>query len=659
MSTPQANRKPLNTGRELLFRSIDALNSFGHGDVGGNVSKYPAVVVFLGEKSCEYLEQVKQPLDDNWNNAMHLEYLNIYPKGDSFACKKLVRDEDDPTTADWSEEIDDYEEALNTAVVTMLGKDEKVFSDSSAVKFDFILDATEEKGLAFYTLFRDLKCYINITKFKSLYLMLDQNPSNVKKSDELLQFILHDDQLDSPNIYLISNQQRNKKFLLNDRIWMNYRLIANLIILAGNKNFTGTNFALSIGIKTVSYAIVPKPTDQIGEVSVDTLLNEMYNMERNRFVTTAQPWSVARFRDRIGMDMDNTIEEANNLLINLVSNGMGFNSEAVYYLPYTTDRDLADLQKEKNYSIKAIDGRCYGAATAYVNMYCKQPIINFFEANDRHTQVRQELKAFLLSRFNYFELQQLRELRSEIIQCILLPVTRKAAQPADIRAAFDIQAKRETKELFYNMYKEALAESLNTIFDEIDRFEQDYNQICKEMRNERIANGDEEATIEHYYQAVVRDYINEKQNYARGMAFPAVFNLELNKQGMLEAIFGEYCEMIKREKVFALDFEQEIKERSDKLSATEQQSFVQSELINQIEGSMRLNNVIEFQEMKLATYYLINDKAEYAARLRNDNGYAIGDYLLFNLNRTDCIEQMEIYLIPDTKLIHLLSSEDL
>lgn len=659
MSGTQASKKPLNTGRELLFRSIDELNKFGHGDVGGNVSKYPTVVVFLGSKASEYFEQVKQPLDDNWNNAMHLEYLQVYPSGDGFACKKLVRNEDDPTQADWSEELDDFAGALNDSVVTMLGKDEKVFSDSSAVKFDFILDATEEKGHGYYELYRDLKCIINITKFKTLYLMIDQNPANVKASDHLLQEILNDEKLDSPNVYLISNQQKNKKFLLKDRIWLNYRLIANLIILAANKNFTGTNYALNIGIKTVSYAIVPKPTDQIGEVAMDTLLNEMYNMESRRYVQDGQTWTVARFKERIGMDVDNTIEMANNLLIEVFSTASAFRADAVYYLPYTTDKDLDELQKDKSYNLKMIDARCSGAASAYINCNCKQPILDYFEKEDRPACVRRDIKNFLMSRFNFFELQQLRDLRGEITQCILQPVTRMAAMPADIRAAFEIQAKRESKELFYQMYKNVLAEVINDLLDEVEAYDQNYKQICREMRNERIGNGDEEQSIEEFYQRVVRDYITEKQNFSQGPAFPRVFNMDLDKAGILQEILNQYCEMIKWKTVFSLDFEQEIKERSEHLNAVAQMGFVQSELIKQIEGSMRLNNVIGLQAMKQATYYLINDQAEYAAKLRSASGYATGDYLLFNLNRTDCIEQLEIYLLQDTKLIHLLDDEEM
>ena len=657
MSGTTANKKSLNSGRELLYRSIDKLNEFGHGEVGGNVSKYPTVVVFMGSKSSEYFNQVKQPLDDNWNNAMHLEYLNVYLKGDDFVCRKLIRDEDDPSVAEWSEELDSFEEALNEAVVTMLGKGEKVFSDTSSMKFDFILDATEETGFELYNLYRDIKCHINLTKFKSLYLMIDQNPSYVKLSDKLLQYVLHDEKLNSPNVYIISNQQKNKTMLLADRIWKNYRLIANLIILGGNKNFSGTNHALTIGFKTVSYAIVPKPTDEIGEVSIDALLNKMYEMEQKRF-SSVQPWTIQRFKERIGMGVDNSIASANDLLNRLMSNSSNFRAEAVLYLPYSTDRDLDDLQRERSYGLKVIDSRCFGAASAYINCVCKKPVIDYFEKDDRREAIREELRKFILSCFNFFELQQLKDIRGEILDCIIQPTIVKAAMPSDIVSAFDIQAKRETNMLFYTLYKEILAEVMKDIFNKIDAFDEIYSLIRREMKNERIGNGDEDPSIEKYYQTIVGEYITDKENYSSGLAFPKVFNPDLNKQELLDAIYDEYCEMVRDRRVYALDFEKEIKERSERLSDIEQQTFVKSELINQIEGSMRLNNIIEFQEMKLVTYYLINNKADYAARLKGDSGYSNGDYLLFNLNRTDCIEQLEIYSIPNTSLIHLLDNEE-
>ncbi len=60
--------------------------------------------------------------------------------------------------------------------------------------------------------------------------------------------------------------------------------------------------------------------------------------------------------------------------------------------------------------------------------------------------------------------------------------------------------------------------------------------------------------------------------------------------------------------------------------------------------------------MKTSCFYMVNEKAEYAKNLKNAEGND-RDYLLFNLNRTDCIEQIEIYDILSPEDIHLVFME--
>ena len=83
---------------------------------------------------------------------------------------------------------------------------------------------------------------------------------------------------------------------------------------------------------------------------------------------------------------------------------------------------------------------------------------------------------------------------------------------------------------------------------------------------------------------------------------------------------------------------------------------VSRELKKKLDGSIRLKNPVKVSMMKTSCFYMVNEKAEYAKNLKNAEGND-RDYLLFNLNRTDCIEQIEIYDILSPEDIHLVFME--
>ena len=96
---------------------------------------------------------------------------------------------------------------MNKAVVEMLEADEKIFLERNFVKMEYVLDATEEEGREYYDLFQSTQNELYTGELKTLYLMLDQRPKdgNVRKSDELLQYIKSKRKDNAETIYLLSN----------------------------------------------------------------------------------------------------------------------------------------------------------------------------------------------------------------------------------------------------------------------------------------------------------------------------------------------------------------------------------------------------------------------------------------------------------------------
>ena len=60
---------------------------------------------------------------------------------------------------------------------------------------------------------------------------------------------------------------------------------------------------------------------------------------------------------------------------------------------------------------------------------------------------------------------------------------------------------------------------------------------------------------------------------------------------------------------------------------------------------------------KVCCYYLINESAKYAKELQKKEGFGV-NFMLYNLNRTDSIEQMEIYDIEKPELLYLMEEEN-
>lgn len=639
----------IKNGKELLHKAVCELDSFRKGDAGGNVAKYPTVIIFLGEKCGQYVSDVKQPLDDNWNNALHLEYINVYKKGKSWFTRRLSTD-----TGEWEDSDDSFETILNSSIVALLGKDEAIFDDCGSVKLDYILDATENDSDKLYELFLNTEVSkLHITKFKTLYLMINQEPRNnsVDKSDAILQRIIADFKKDdSNNVYLISNQQKNGKFLLSNKLWMNYRLVADIIILGGNRNSSSkSNYALTKGLKTVAYSIVSKPTDQIGEVAIDNLLNGLFaEYERNGRKVS----SVAEIEEQLEIGIDGSSAEAERLVRELFERKQLPSKSSVLYFPYSSSEDFKEMLNGNSFSIKALDARTFGVAQQYINTYYVAPINEYFEKGE---EIEKYLTDWLLAKFTCFDFL----LISENFEQISMFLKREAMIPPSPKAtslenSFDFYAKYVARKLFTERYKLKILEVLSKLCDMCENFFDSYREIKEEMRKERMINGEEERSIEKMYGDIVAEYLNNRLHDADSSSFEGLFHVTNTKKQMLSIVFNEYKRMIHSYKIFSVDFETELTERANRTEMAERERVISMTLESQMEGSIRLKNVIEFQRQKLATYYLINEKASYKDTLQNSNQYKQGDYLFFNLNRTDCVEQMELYLITDSDIIHLV-----
>ena len=646
-----ADKKSFQNGNDLLECCVRKLNESQHGKTGGNVALYPTVIIFMGKKSRDYVRHIKNTLDDNWNNARYLQYLSVYKNGNEWKCIPLkeTREYDE---CQWQDESssEDFEDLLNKSIVKLLETDEKIFAKRTRVKIEFVLDATERDNIQYYELYRDINSSLHTNDLKTLYLMIDQKPSENKalNSDAVLQHIIVDPQRKQLTVYLISNYLESGVMLSEQKIWQNYRLAADIILLGGNRTGVSTHADnLYNGLKTVSYALVTKPTDEIAAISLQALLAGVYEAEES---ASNLDLGEKEIRQKLEMDDYNGVKLAEEIFRKEIASSFP-DKEAFRYLPFKSERAYKEAMKAEKITVKGLDAVTMNAASCYIEQHYIKKVIRFVEGEE--DEIRRRIRRQLKDIFRYFELRKLDKIRLEIKKIIRSDYYFSGSGKDDFCGLLQKEAVYMAKKLYYDKIKEIMAEEVEKLVNASLQFEELYRECEEEVQRERVITGDESESVEKTYRNIVKDFIQER--YSKEAGFQEIFSVDVDKNSLLAAIWKAFLDLIQKE-VYRYDFEKEVDSRIDRMNDEERHIFVSRKLKKKLDGSIRLKNPVKVSMMKTSCFYMVNEKAEYAKNLKNAEGND-RDYLLFNLNRTDCIEQIEIYDILSPEDIHLVFME--
>ena len=646
-----ADKKSFQNGNDLLECCVRKLNESQHGKTGGNVALYPTVIIVMGKKSRDYVRHIKNTLDDNWNNARYLQYLSVYKNGNEWKCIPL-KETREYDKCQWQDESssEDFEDLLNKSIVKLLETDEKIFAKRTRVKIEFVLDATERDNIQYYELYRDINSSLHTNDLKTLYLMIDQKPSENKalNSDAVLQHIIVDPQRKQLTVYLISNYLESGVMLSEQKIWQNYRLAADIILLGGNRTGVSTHADnLYNGLKTVSYALVTKPTDEIAAISLQALLAGVYEAEES---ASNLDLGEKEIRQKLEMDDYNGVKLAEEIFRKEIASSFP-DKEAFRYLPFKSERAYKEAMKAEKITVKGLDAVTMNAASCYIEQHYIKKVIRFVEGEE--DEIRRRIRRQLKDIFRYFELRKLDKIRLEIKKIIRSDYYFSGSGKDDFCGLLQKEAVYMAKKLYYDKIKEIMAEEVEKLVNASLQFEELYRECEEEVQRERVITGDESESVEKTYRNIVKDFIQER--YSKEAGFQEIFSVDVDKNSLLAAIWKAFLDLIQKE-VYRYDFEKEVDSRIDRMNDEERHIFVSRELKKKLDGSIRLKNPVKVSMMKTSCFYMVNEKAEYAKNLKNAEGND-RDYLLFNLNRTVCIEQIEIYDILSPEDIHLVFME--
>ena len=320
-------------------------------------------------------------------------------------------------------------------------------------------------------------------------------------------------------------------------------------------------------------------------------------------------------------------------------------------MPFKSERAYKEAMKAEKITVKGLDAVTMNAASCYIEQHYIKKVIRFVEGEE--DEIRRRIRRQLKDIFRYFELRKLDKIRLEIKKIIRSDYYFSGSGKDDFCGLLQKEAVYMAKKLYYDKIKEIMAEEVEKLVNASLQFEELYRECEEEVQRERVITGDESESVEKTYRNIVKDFIQER--YSKEAGFQEIFSVDVDKNSLLAAIWKAFLDLIQKE-VYRYDFEKEVDSRIDRMNDEERHIFVSRELKKKLDGSIRLKNPVKVSMMKTSCFYMVNEKAEYAKNLKNAEGND-RDYLLFNLNRTDCIEQIEIYDILSPEDIHLVFME--
>ena len=627
-------------GKELVRGCIKLLNVEQQVDGGSNRALYPVILVFFGDETQQFQPAVQDTLEDNWNNAKFLKYLGITKKEEGFLCRDLAS----------GEESCDTDSFLEQAVVEMLATDEYVFENKNRVKFEFVLCGEDENAESYYRFMLELNRSHSYSVLKTLYLMMDESEREKKlKTRRLLAYITENrrqtvNQLGT--IYLLSNYLKNGSMLMKSRLLLNYRLVADIILLGGNRGENGQKAMIQAVyqgdcLKTAAYALVEKPIRNIAIVSLLSLMEKL--QEQGELACRQLPGRDFIFgeelKKRLGIQ-PGRIECLEEIFQREISRNLP-KAEEISLLAYLSEKDDREIHQDKQASWDELDRRTGGNWSLFYEENYKKNAEKKLQEPEFRENCRKQITAEWKKQIGY--LDALYGLKNgDILQVIEeMRVVSSVRIGNTLEETMHFKATAELKKLFYGELKPLLTEIILWFEQKAEELKENYENLMNEVRQEDMDDRVQKKSIQRYYENVVDMFLKKDE----GRCLKEIFQLEYSRGELEEAIKGLFGRLIKDNPVYGYSFEKELEERMDGAGEQERMLMVTNELEQNIEDYGRLHwNQFTYTNQTRGTYYLVNRKADYAKKLKDNSS----EYSLFHLNRADCIEKIAIYDL-DTK----------
>ncbi len=620
-------------GIKLIRDCIDHLNSIQKEEKGDNRALFPVVIVFFGQHPVEYFSTIRDTLKINWpKDAALLKYLNIVKTEDGFTCSNLMtgeKSQEDPLVF------------VEKAVVEMLGE-ERAFEEKSRTRFEHILSGEDEDGTAYYDFMIRMKLGSHYNIFKTMFVMMDESePDKRRKIHKLLNHITENRENtkhELGTVYLLSNYLKGGGVLKNHKLNLNYRLVADLILLGGNNGTDKHNSAISTienfdTVKTAGYALVEKPVRGITIVSLQKMMKYLKEENERMYRESAGDvlQSAEKIQDKLGIQRGKIrcLEEIfqESILRILPSPG------EIQYLAYVNEQEYKNIYKEKRVSAARLDRATGGNWNLFFEENYTDKVMDLLSDDKFMSGCLEKIRKNWRSVLSYGDaLYGLDDGR--VMNALEEFAVASSAPPGNsIEEGVHFWAVEETRRLFYSHMNRHLSRMLSEIHQDAKTFRQAYVDLEGVISEQSLDN--QEESSRHHYENLAENYLRQDSS----QILSDMFRLKNGEDKIIQELESAFKRLIKTDMIYAMSFEEELQTRLTAMSDVDRVLMIKSVLEEKIENKIRLHGRgSSYVDNVRGVYYLMKEGADYAKEIDTSRQFTI-----FHLNRTDCIEKIAIY----------------
>lgn len=355
--------------------------------------------------------------------------------------------------------------------------------------------------------------------------------------------LLENGQLDqtAPCVYLVGNKNSMGSLMPKEDYFG--AVFADLMVLANGADPYVSSTVIHSGIKTVGYATVEKPSDDIAKVSVFSLLKQMSELRNMKKIASEhlEAEEIAEIAERLGIRKDGKF-----LMIDPYVDAAEKEfptSEVLNAFPRRSceDLDLEELTAEE------VDEQTFGAWSCYIQTIVSKIESEIVSGFQRENDFQETFLNYLLENFSRAELIWLSANTEEIEGYLQKDYTKHNRQKVIDSLKEEVAVKVSQNKAV----REAIIDVIRAAGENAREFMNMWNEL---VTNETMMLKQQD--IAPFYEQKVQNYID-----LNGERIAKEFQKICSEKELMEFLKKEISGLIKGDKIFKASFEDELIQR--------------------------------------------------------------------------------------------------
>ena len=621
----------MSDNRELLERCCQMMNEVQKVEKYSNYALSPSIILFFGSVTYQYRQHIKGVLDSNLVNGEYFQYLYVHKERENLHVTDIQTGMDYGTIA----------EAIESAALVMLGTEEEVFKNKDNIFLECLLCTSESYAMEYYEQYLLISEPYGCNLIKTLYLMIAQEKESYKfDAQKLIDRILEEQKSKKQNIYFLSNLLNGGSLLLENRIWMNYRLVADLILLGNSRvavrEFECTNYVSMVrdGLMTAAYSFMGKPINDITGVTLYALMKKIYEKEELAVHYTS-------LIDKLEQ------KEEDKFWIPIFQNEFADKkpeTKALQRLAWTDRKEYKLFLRNASFDWDKLNQLTCGIWEVFYHEQYENPMLQKLNNEAFQDSFREKIHEFLIKKFSFFEVlfyfkgEQWKETIRDFIKEI------KPRKSNTMERKLETLALNTMEMVFLKWAYDIMEEEIIKLYNQAHMLQQKYFELMNKNSKANVEGDSTYEQLKQYYEKQVGQYVDSLND-------SSIFKMDTSIEKVLEEICSHFGEMIESQEIYAEPFERELSKRLEDVSEERKRIIIRNRLEDDISSLSRLRLMREYKETKVGSFCLASPNSLYEEEIKANEQNS--PYIFYNLNRRDCLEMIELYNLENINDISL------